>query len=113
MINRERSRKSRVSKAADVYVHPNGRFERNGKTWREHRNDAPDQPFIFEEWYRDSEYIYLCDETRRKDAGRPMYFRIPIAGGVAQWTFPNPIQWEDTLIVAPEWKPRKTIAVRQ
>jgi len=91
------------ARVASVYVHPNGRFEKTGALWREHRNDEPGKPFIFKELRRDQQYIYLYDETRKRDAGRPMYFRIPIFGGVAQWTCPNPIEWEDCLIVEPQW----------
>jgi len=91
------------SRVASVYIHPNGRFENEGALWKELRNDEPDEPFIFKELRRDQEYIYLYDETRKRDVGRPMYFRIPILGGVAQWTFPNPIEWENCLIVEPQW----------
>ena len=89
--------------AANVYIHPNGRFQKKGDIWKEHRNDAPDKPFTFKELWRDHEYIYLCDETRLREPGHPMLFRIPILGGTAQWTFPDPIEWEDCLIVKPQW----------
>ncbi len=44
-------------------------------------------------------YIYMYDASRAKDPGRPMYLRIPIEGGVVQWTYPNPLQWEDVMVV--------------
>ena len=86
-----------------IYIHLNGKFQKEGPIWKEYRNDVPDQPFIFKEILRNHEFIYLYDETKRRDPGRPIHFRIPIQGGVAQWTFPNPIQWEDVLIVKPQW----------
>ena len=89
-------------RAATVYIHPNGHFEKRGEVWKEHRKDAPDQPFSFKELRRDKDYIYLYDQSRKKDSGRPMYLRIPIKGGVVQWTFPNPLAWEDCLIVEPQ-----------
>jgi DNA-binding winged helix-turn-helix (wHTH) protein len=93
-----------TARVPSLYIHPNGHFQQEGPIWKEYRNDVPDKPFIFKELRRDHEYIYLYDETRRRDPGRPMYFRIPILGGVAQWTCPNPIQWEDCLIVEPQWQ---------
>ena len=45
---------------ANTYVHPNGRYQKEGGgVWKEHRNDAPDKPFIFKELRRDDQYIYL------------------------------------------------------
>jgi len=84
-----------------VYVHPNGWFAQYDAIWKEHRKDIPDRPFIFKELRRDPDYIYLYDESRAKKPGHPMYLRIPIAGGVVQWTYPNPLEWEDLLIVDP------------
>jgi len=90
--------------AANLYLHPNGYFQKEGPVWREHRKDVPDKPFTFKEFWLDKEYIYLCDETRLQKPGHPMLLRIPISGGTAQWTFPNPIQWEDCLLVKPQWE---------
>lgn len=93
-----------TSKAADTYFHPSGRFEREGKIWKEYGNDVPGRPiYVFCEHWRDDEFIYLFDETRRQDPGRVMYLRLPIEGGAAQWSFPNPISWEDLVIVKPHY----------
>jgi transcriptional regulator with XRE-family HTH domain len=86
----------------DCYVHPNGRFTREGLLWNEYGNDKPGGAiYTFKELRRDDEHIYLFDEVRRRDPGRPMYLRIPIGGGTAQWSFPNPITWKDLLILTP------------
>jgi len=108
--NLRRERRGQLNKVSmplavqtsNTYVHPNGRFQKEGAFWKEYRRDSP-RPFVFKELRVDHEYIYLYDETRRRDPGRPMYFRIPIGGGTAQWTFPNPMQWEDVMIVEPQW----------
>src|SRR5438874_10284372 len=73
--------------------------QKEGDIWKEHRKDAPDRPFTFKEFRLDNDYIYMYDGSRAKDPGRPMYLRIPIAGGGVQWTYPNPLQWEDVMIV--------------
>jgi hypothetical protein len=93
---------AKPARVATLYIHPNGRFQKEGLIWTEYRNDAPDKPFTFKELRRDHEYIYLYDETRKRDPGRPLLFRIPISGGVAQCARPNPIVWEDCLLVEPQ-----------
>jgi DNA-binding winged helix-turn-helix (wHTH) protein len=93
---------TKSARVASRYIHPNGHFQKKGPIWIEHRNDEPDKPFTFKEFRRDHEYIYMYDETRKRDPGRPMLFRIPILGGVAQWALPNPIVWEDCLLVKPQ-----------
>jgi hypothetical protein len=83
------------------YVHPAGYFQKKAKIWHEYHQARSEPVFRFTELRRDAEYIYLFDESRSKDPGRPMYLRIPLRGGVVQWTYPNPIQWEDVMVVEP------------
>jgi hypothetical protein len=83
------------------YVHPAGYFQKEGRVWNEYHRSKPEPVFTFTELRRDADYIYLFDASRSQDPGRPMYLRIPLCGGVAQWTYPNPMQWEDVLIVEP------------
>jgi hypothetical protein len=93
------------------FNHPSGWFEKDGDVWKEFNTNGS-CIYTFKELSKDTVYINLFDDTRcakvrRFDAkdypdhGRPMYFRIPIAGGPAQWTYPNPIEWADVMIVSP------------
>jgi hypothetical protein len=83
--------------AANIYVHPSGSFERQGEVWVEYPPYASGKNFRFKEARRDSDYIYLSDETRHKenDPVRILYLRIPISGGMVQWSYPNPFEWQD------------------
>jgi len=84
------------------YVHPTGRFERQADgTWHEYPEHGDKVIFRFEEFARDQEHIYLKDGSRRRDPGRPFILRIPIVGGMAQWSYPNPFDWVDLTIVKP------------
>jgi hypothetical protein len=49
-------------------------------------------------------YIYLIDFSRVKegDPGRPFHLRIPIRGGIVQWSWPNPLQWQDLGVASPQ-----------
>jgi hypothetical protein len=88
---------------ADEYRHPGGSFLRRGTTWIEEPPYAPGQRHTFEEYKRDRAYIYLVDRSRHPpgDPARVMYFRIPVCGGTAQWSYPNPVSWTDVYEVAP------------
>lgn len=88
---------SQVSVVADIYVHPSGSFERQGEVWVEYPPFAPGRNFRFKEALRDERYIYLYDELRHKpnDLMRVSYLRIPVAGGMAQWSYSNPFDWQD------------------
>jgi DNA-binding winged helix-turn-helix (wHTH) protein len=89
--------------SSDTYCHPTGRFERQADgIWNEYTEDGGRVIYRFEEFSRHDGYIYLKDGSRRQDPGRPFILRIPIAGGIAQWSFPNPLRWEDFTIVRPE-----------
>ena len=48
-------------------------------------------------------YLYLADPSRVQngDQNRPFMLRIPVQGGMAQWSFPNPFVWQDLYVVNP------------
>jgi len=94
---------AKIEVGFSTYVHPSGRFVKTGEVWTEYPPYAPGKHFTFKEARRDSDYIYLYDETRTKDGdpNRIMYLRIPVNGGWAQWSFPNPLEWRDLYIVKP------------
>lgn len=89
---------------ADVYVHPTGSFERQGEVWVEYPPYASGQNHRFKEARRDSEFIYLYDETRYEegDPVRVFYLRLPISGGMSEWSYPNPFQWQSLYPVTPK-----------
>lgn len=100
------SHKPVPTRVADVFVHAAGSFERQGEIWVEYPPYSPGTNFRFREARRDSEFIYLYDETRHKegDPARIMYLRLPITGGMAQWSYPNPFIWQDLYPVTPKWQ---------
>lgn len=90
--------------SADVYIHPRGSFERQGGTWVEFPPYSPGKYYSFKESHRDDKFIYLYDENRHKenDPSRIMYLRLPIAGGMAEWSYPNPFIWQALYPVSPK-----------
>ena len=86
------------------FAHATGRWERqpDGKTWHEY-NDQGMVIYTFTEMDRRDGFVYLQDpsRTKDKDPGRPMILRLPIRGGMAQWGFPNPLEWNDFTHVWP------------
>jgi hypothetical protein len=90
--------------ASDVYVHPSGSFERQGEIWVEYPSYKPGHNFRFKEARRDDQFIYLYDETRHKenDPVRVFYLRLPVSGGMAEWSYPNPFQWQPLYPVTPK-----------
>jgi DNA-binding winged helix-turn-helix (wHTH) protein len=89
----------------DRFEHANGWFERQADgTWKEFPEYAPGWHFTFQEMTWDDEYLYLSDPSRKLDPGRPMILRLPIGGGTAQWSYPNPLDWSDFTIVWPALK---------
>jgi hypothetical protein len=96
--------KTETKPTADIFMHPSGRFERQGEIWVEYPPYAPGRNFKFKEARREAGFIYLYDETRHKenDPVRIMYLRLPINGGMAQWSFPNPFIWQDLYPVTPK-----------
>jgi hypothetical protein len=76
---------------------PDGFFEKQGDLWLE-INDTPRGPIqlaSFEEIKVEDEQIVLFD------ASRDMYLKLPIGGGVATWSHPNPMQWTPLCYVKP------------
>ncbi|MBT9288316.1 caspase family protein [Prosthecodimorpha staleyi] len=89
-------------KPARRYRSPTGWFQKEGSGWVEQPPYAPGRNFRFEELFVDSTWIYLIDRSRKSSRGSPMLYRIPIAGGVTQWSYQNPMQWSDVTVVSPE-----------
>ena len=86
-----------------AYAHAAGTFRKNGNYWVELRADGS-QVTTFQEESRDGEHIYAVDASRHApgDPSRRMYLRIPIAGGMTQWSFANPFIWQDLYPVSPQ-----------
>ncbi|MCX5819011.1 MAG: caspase family protein [Deltaproteobacteria bacterium] len=93
-----------VPTVASVYEHPGGRFVKSGKGWLEYPPYAPGKNFTFKELRTEGGYLYLYDPSRHKegDPARVFYLRIPIVGGMSQWSYPNPFNWQDLYMVSPE-----------
>jgi hypothetical protein len=89
---------------ADVFIHATGSFERQGQVWVEFPPFAPGQNNRFTEVQRDATYLYLVDISRldNNDSRRPFYLRLPIAGGMSEWSYPNPFQWQPLYPVKPK-----------
>ncbi len=91
----------------DIFTHATGSFVRRPDGgWDEYNETADKVIYHFEEINHDGEYIYLKDPTRRKDPGRPFILRLPVAGGIAQWSYPNPFEWNDLTVVKAQHHPR-------
>jgi hypothetical protein len=89
---------------ADLYAHPGGSFERRGSVWVEYPEYSPGQNFKFSSTGFDTSYLYLVDSSRHKpgDTTRVFYMRLPLKGGMAQWSYPNPYIWQDLYMVTPK-----------
>ena len=89
---------------ADLYSHPGGSFERKGSEWIEYPEYSPGQNFKFLSEGFDTSYLYLVDRSRHKpgDNTRVFYMRLPLKGGMAQWSYPNPYIWQDLYMVTPQ-----------
>jgi len=87
---------------ASEYWHGAGSFRKEGDRWVEYPALPDGRHFVFTELVRDDKHLYLVDTTRMRDLRSAMYVRIPVAGGVVQWSFPNPLSWEDLCVVAPK-----------
>lgn len=95
--------KPKTEVVAKIYIHPAGRFAcRDNGNWSEYPEHGSKPIHKFKEIRRDKKYVYLKDGSRRKDSGRPMLLRLPVAGGIAQWSWPNPLKWENFTIVEPK-----------
>lgn len=93
------NRQAQIS-GAEEYTHATGRFERRADGgWDEYDETGQNIIYRFEETSRDGKYLYLVDRSRRKDPGRPFTLRLPLAGGIAQWSYPNPYEWSDVTAV--------------
>jgi hypothetical protein len=89
---------------ARAYEYPSGRFVKEEQNlWREYHQDR--LYTTFEEFERTREHIVLVDKSRskpiREDEVADFYVRIPLCGGQTQWTYSNPIAWQELHIVRP------------
>lgn len=86
-----------------VYRGPGGVWEMTADGWVEHSTSHPGTPFMFEELEHDAQYLYLVDRSRlrKNDPDNPILVRLPIKGGTAQWSWSNPLAWNDLTVVTP------------
>jgi hypothetical protein len=89
------------------FSHANGYFVQNGDKWIEYPPYLPKfgkGNFTFIPDGVIDGYLYLVDPTRHPegDPNRPFTLRIPVQGGMAQWSYPNPWQWSDLYVVHPD-----------
>jgi hypothetical protein len=102
----------RILSVAKRYVRPGGgEFVRLSQGyWIEH-TESQTVRFVFQELAKTDGYVYLYDSSRllANDRTNPLQVRIPIKGGMAQWSYANPVQWTDLFEVRPEWtdEPKK------
>lgn len=86
------------------FVYSTGSFDKTGLTWREHTG-FNNVTFTFVQDGVVDGYLQLVDSSRLKDnndANRPFTVRLPLNGGMAQWSYPNPFIWQDLYMVHPE-----------
>jgi hypothetical protein len=83
------------------FVYASGFFEKTGLTWREHTG-FQNVMFDFMQDGIENGYLHLVDRSRSLDANRPFTVRLPLDGGMAQWSYPNPYAWQDLYPVHPE-----------
>jgi hypothetical protein len=83
---------------------PGGRYVKEGNLWLQYSNDSPSPIFRHKEFKRDKDFIYLFDTSRvrNSDHASGTYTRLPIQGGQAEWSYPNPIQWVPFVVVTPK-----------
>ena len=58
-------------------MHPTGSFERQGEVWVEYPPYGSGQNHRFKEARRDSDFIYLYDETRYEEGDPVRVLQIP------------------------------------
>jgi uncharacterized caspase-like protein len=76
-----------------------GRFEKVGSDkWV--KLEPSSVAFRFKQSGVSDGYLYLRDDPSSNPAA-PLTIRIPLAGGMAQWGYPNPIQWQDLFVCSP------------
>lgn len=85
------------------FVHTTGSFERNGDVWTEYPRHQFGH-FSYVTGGAADGYVFLVDASRldNNDPNRPFTIRVPLNGGMAQWSFPNPFIWRDLYVVRPE-----------
>jgi len=85
------------------FIHATGSFERAGDTWVEYPPHQQGNFRFISKGVVDG-YLYLIDPTRVKDGdhNRAFHLRIPVKGGMVQWSWPNPYIWQDLYVATPE-----------
>lgn len=91
------SPKPNEAAAPTIYNEPTGaRYVKTDSGWAEFAHPGDPAPFArFVESYRNTEYVVLYDQSR------DMYVRLPLKGGMANWSHTNPIVWTDMYYVTP------------
>lgn len=84
------------------YESSTSHFEKRSGSWIEQQKGAILPLAHFRELYVNTQYIYLVDDSRIKDGekGNALNVRIPINGGMVQWSWENPVQWTDLKVVS-------------
>jgi hypothetical protein len=83
------------------FVYASGSFDKTGLTWQEHTGFS-NVTFNFVQDGVVEGYLHLVDSSRSLDANRPFTVRLPLNGGMAQWSYPNPFVWQNLYLVHPE-----------
>ena len=89
------------------FVHATGYFEQSGDTWLEYPPHKFGYFRFIDKGVVDG-YLYLVDTTRldKGDPNRAFHLRLPVKGGMSQWSFPNPFIWRDLYLVTPVLQPQ-------
>jgi hypothetical protein len=103
VIRSDDSSAQRAQSDLEEFEAPGGLFRNEGSQWVEYKitSYGTTRFATFQEQARDADYVYLVDPSRQKpnSPNNAMLVRLPLSGGVAQWSYQNPIQWTDFTIV--------------
>lgn len=94
--------KIKLSPIPTRFNHATGYFVQSGDRWVEYPPYGTGNFTFIPQGVVDG-YLYLADPSRveKGDRNRAFILRIPIQGGMAQWSFPNPFVWKDLYVVSP------------
>ena len=82
---------------ADCYAGSNT-FIKHKSRWYEFHDDGKNVN-TFDELMVDHEYLTLVDRSRRNKGKHPMLVRVPLQGGIMDWSWQNPIRWNPMYIM--------------
>ena len=94
----------RFSGVAKRYLRTGGEFIRLSQGFWIEKGDGT--KFVFQEFRKSEDgYVYMYDTTRHFPSNPTAYLqvRIPIKGGMSQWSYLNPVSWVDLYPVRPDW----------